>query len=41
MGYLIHGLYYVDNISNNNEPQINASNANAMIIENTSNSKYL
>ena len=22
IGYLIHGLYYIDNISNNKEPQI-------------------
>ena len=41
MGYLIHGLYYVDNMSNNNESQINVSNANAMSTENGSNSKYL
>ena len=41
MGYLIHGLYYVDNMSNNKEPQINVSNENAMLIENASNSKYL
>ena len=38
MGYVIHGLYYVDNITDNIEPQ---SNVNAMLIENTSNSKYL
>ena len=38
MGYVIHGLYYVDNMSNNNEPQ---SNVKAMLIKNTSNSKYL
>ena len=40
MGYLIHGLYYVDNMSNNNKPQNNVSNVNAMLIENASNSKY-
>ena len=39
IGYLIHGLYYVDNISNNNKPQTNMSNVNAMLIENASNSK--
>ena len=31
MGYLIQGLYYVDNISNNNEPQTNVSNDNAIL----------
>ena len=31
MGYLIQGLYYVDNISNNNEPQTNVSNDNALL----------
>ena len=41
MCYLIYGLYYVDNMSNNNEPQINVSDENAMLIENASNSKYL
>ena len=41
MGYLIHGLYYVDNMSNNNKPQTNMSDVNAMLIENSSNSKYL
>ena len=30
MGYVIHGLYYVDNITNNIEAQ---SNENAMLIE--------
>ena len=38
MGYVIHGLYYVDNMSNNIEPK---SNINAMLMENTSDSKYL
>ena len=38
MGYLIHSLYYVDNISNNNKPQ---SNMKVMLIENAFNSKYL
>ena len=38
MGYLIHGLYYIDNMSNNNEPQ---SNVKTMLIENASNSKNL
>ena len=38
IGYLIHSLYYIDNLSNNNEPQ---SNVKAMLIENVSNSKYL
>ena len=38
MGYVIHGLYYVDNITNNIEAQ---SDVNAMLIENTSNSKHL
>ena len=38
MAYLIYGLYYIDNMSNNNEPQ---SNMKAMLIENASNSKYL
>ena len=38
MSYVRHGLYYIDNITNNIEPQ---SNVNAMLIENTSNSKYL
>ena len=38
MGYVIHGLYYVDNITNNIEAQ---SQVNAMLIENTSNSKHL
>ena len=41
MGYLIQGLYYVDNISNNNMPQIFMSKANAMFIEIASNSKNL
>ena len=41
MGYLIQGLYYVDNISNNNMPQIFMSKANAMFIETASNSKNL
>ena len=41
IGYLIHRLYYVDNMSNNNKPQTNVSDVNAMLIENTSNSKYL
>ena len=41
MGYLIHGLYYVDNMSNTNKPQTNISDVNAMLIENASNSKYL
>ena len=41
MGYLIHNLYYVDNMSNNNKPQTNMSDVNEMLIENTSNSKYL
>ena len=31
MGYLIQGLYYVDNISNNKKPQTNVSNDNAML----------
>ena len=35
---MIHSLYYVDNMSNNIEPQ---SNMNSMLIENASNSKYL
>ena len=38
MGYVMHGLYYVDNITNNIEAQ---SDVNAMLIENTSNSKHL
>ena len=38
MGYLIHGLYYIDNISNNKEPR---SNVKAMLIESTSNAKHL
>ena len=41
MSYLIHGLYYVDNMNNNNKPQTNESDVNAMLIENASNSKYL
>ena len=41
MGYLIHGLYYVDNMSNNNKSQTNVSDVNTMLIENASNSKYL
>ena len=41
MGYLIQGLYYVDNISNNNMPQTFVSKANAMFIEIASNSKNL
>ena len=31
MGYLIQGLYYDDNISNNNQPQTNVSNDNTML----------
>ena len=31
MGYLIQGLYYVNNISNNNKPQTHVSNDNAML----------
>ena len=31
MGYLIQGLYYGNNISNNNEPQTNVSNDKAML----------
>ena len=38
MGYLIHGLYYVDNMSNNTEPP---NVVNILLIKNTSNSKYL
>ena len=38
MGYLIHGLYYIDNMCNNNEPQFNVK---TMLIENASNSKNL
>ena len=41
MGYLIHNLYYVDNMSNNNKPQTNMSNVDTMLIKNTSNFKYL
>ena len=41
MGYLIQGLYYVDNISNNNMPQKFVSKANAMFIEISYNSKNL
>ena len=41
MGYLIHGLYYIDNMSNNNKSQTNMSDVNAMLIENASNFKYL
>ena len=41
MGYLIQGLYYVDNISNNNMPQIFVSKVNAMFKEIASNSKNL
>ena len=36
MGYVICGLYYVDNMINNIEPQ---SNMNAMLIKNATNSK--
>ena len=39
MGYLIQGLYYVDNVTNNNKPQIKVSNANSMLINDASNSK--
>ena len=39
IGYLIQGLYYIDNIANNNKPQMNVSNANSMLINNASNSK--
>ena len=38
MGYVIYGLYYMDNMSNNIEPQ---SNVNAILIKHTFNSKYL
>ena len=38
IGYLIHGLYYIDNMSNKHEPQ---SNMKTMLIENASNSKNL
>ena len=41
IGYLIHGLYYVDNISNNNTPQTYVSNVNTMFKDITSNSKNL
>ena len=41
MGYLIQGLYYVDNIANNKRPKINVSNANTILINDASNSKYL
>ena len=41
MGYLIHDLYYVDNMSNNNKPQSNMNDVNVMIIKNASNSKCL
>ena len=43
MGYLIRGLYYIDNIFNDNVPQFNVrnDNANIMLIEITSNSKQL
>ena len=39
MGYLIQGLYYVDNISNNNMPQTFVSKVNALFKEIASNSK--
>ena len=39
MGYLIQGLYYDDNISNNNKPRSNMSNENTMLLEIASNSK--
>ena len=39
MGYLIQGLYYVDNISNNNMPQTFMSKVNALFKEIASNSK--
>ena len=38
MGYMIHGLYYVNNISNNIKPQLNV---NTTLIKNTTNSKHL
>ena len=41
MSYLMHGLYYINNMSHNNKPQTNVSDVNAMLIENASNSKYL
>ena len=37
MSYLIHDLYYIDDMSNNNQPQINVSDANEMLIENAPN----
>ena len=39
IGYLIQGLYYDDNISNNNKPRTSVSNENAMLLEIASNSK--
>ena len=39
MGYLIQGLYYVDNISNNNMPQTFVIKVNALFKEIASNSK--
>ena len=41
LAYLIQGLYYVDNVTNNNKPRMNVSNANSMLINDASNSKYL
>ena len=41
MGYLIQGLYYVDNISNNNMPQTFVIKVNALFKEIASNSKNL
>ena len=41
MGYVLHGLYYIDNKSNNKQYPTNLNVVNTMLIHNASNLKYL
>ena len=41
MGYVLHGLYYIDNKSNNKQYPTNLNVVNTMVIHNASNPKYL
>ena len=40
MGYVLHGLYYIDNKSNNKQYPTNLNVMNIMLIHNASNLKY-
>ena len=41
MGYVLHGLYYIDNKSNNKQYPTNLNIVNTMLINNASNPKYI